>query len=542
MVVIAAAICTKLGKAIVSRQFVEITRSGIENLLSAFPKLIADNSKYYTYVDGPGVRYVYQILEENFYVVLITNKASNIIEDTKTLQLINSIIYQQCGTICEDQIVLNAFELIFALDEMISLGHQERITCSQVMQFLEMDSLEEKMAEMVRRSQEQEAAREGRRRVKEIERKKKAQMQHSVYSISSNSENFYGGSSLGEKIDEDRSHGIDTTPKELFNNPKQSGKVLSPGKALPTTKKNPNASSVRKGLKLSNAKLNEYQDIVHQELLTMDGQKDITNADEQEQLVTKGSMSDKTSEDEDQNFYITMNENLFAKLDREGKLKDMEVRGNFDILIHNSQYTQISVVFEPKKISNIPFEYKLHPNCDKQRFLEQNTIVLKDTNREFLVDASNMVLRWHATSQDTKHLPLLINCWSTSNPDVKTLFNLEYELCDVSLKIHDLIVSIRISTESVPRITSVDGKYLYNQGQRILAWKVPVIDSSNATGTIEFELDRCSSRDVESMFPVQATFYACSTMFGMKPANVVYRGDVLEYKFEPKLVAEYLIE
>lgn len=77
--------------ALVSRQFVEISRARIESLLTAFPKLVANSSKQYTFVDGPGVRFVYQPMDD-LYAVIITNKASNIVEDLETLQLITNIV------------------------------------------------------------------------------------------------------------------------------------------------------------------------------------------------------------------------------------------------------------------------------------------------------------------------------------------------------------------------------------------------------------------------------------------------------------------
>merc|ERR1712115_623264 len=76
-----ASIITRGGKIVVSRSFREIQRSRVEALLASFPKLASSGSgSQHTVVEANSVRYVWQNLDE-FYLVLITNVGSNILQD-----------------------------------------------------------------------------------------------------------------------------------------------------------------------------------------------------------------------------------------------------------------------------------------------------------------------------------------------------------------------------------------------------------------------------------------------------------------------------
>lgn len=145
MVVIAAAVLTKVGKLLLSRQFVDIPRVRIEGLLAAFPKLLAPG-QLHTFIETETVRYVYQPLD-SLYLLIITNKSSNILEDLETLRLLAKVIPEYCNSQSEDSVLASVFELVFAFDELVAGGYREKVTLSQVHTFLEMDSHEEKLFE-----------------------------------------------------------------------------------------------------------------------------------------------------------------------------------------------------------------------------------------------------------------------------------------------------------------------------------------------------------------------------------------------------------
>lgn len=68
------------------------------------------------------------------YLLLITNKQSNILEDLETLRMLSKLVPEYSPILDEESVASKAYEIIFAFDEVISLGHKENITVQQVKQ------------------------------------------------------------------------------------------------------------------------------------------------------------------------------------------------------------------------------------------------------------------------------------------------------------------------------------------------------------------------------------------------------------------------
>lgn len=72
----------------------------------------------------------------------------------------------------ESEIRENAFNLIFAFDEIVALGYRENVYLAQIRTYVEMDSQEEKVYLALRKSQEREAKNKMREKAKELQRQR----------------------------------------------------------------------------------------------------------------------------------------------------------------------------------------------------------------------------------------------------------------------------------------------------------------------------------------------------------------------------------
>lgn len=151
----------------ISRQYKQLTRTRVEGLLNTFPKLIPTNSQNTT-VETEAIRFLYQPIND-LYLVLITNKGSNILQDIETLNLFNRITIDIIKQFDQEIILNHAFDLLIAWDEIIELGYRDNNNFNQIKLLLEMDSHEEKIQEIIAKNKEMEAKEELKRRARQLE-------------------------------------------------------------------------------------------------------------------------------------------------------------------------------------------------------------------------------------------------------------------------------------------------------------------------------------------------------------------------------------
>eukprot|EP00828_Plagiopyla_frontata_P019862 TRINITY_DN2537_c0_g1_i3.p1 TRINITY_DN2537_c0_g1~~TRINITY_DN2537_c0_g1_i3.p1 ORF type:complete len:272 (-),score=48.60 TRINITY_DN2537_c0_g1_i3:106-921(-) len=171
MVILSIAICDKSGKLLLARQFHDFTKQELEEKIMNFPKQISSLQQH-TFIEANNVRYVYMPLN-NLYLLLLTNKNSNILEDLETLKLVHNIIRTACLEEVDEEVLMeNQFEILLMIDDILtSYGLRINITVNQLKNSLEMESAEEKLEIMQRKARENQAKEDAQKHALEIQKK-----------------------------------------------------------------------------------------------------------------------------------------------------------------------------------------------------------------------------------------------------------------------------------------------------------------------------------------------------------------------------------
>ncbi|KAL7237970.1 hypothetical protein ACSBR2_004136 [Camellia fascicularis] len=505
MVVIAVSITSKSGKALVSRQYVDMTRTRIEGLLAAFIKLV-EAGKQHTYVEAESVRFVYQPIE-SLYLLLITNRQSNILEDLETLRVLSKLVPEYSVSLDEDGICKTAFDLIFAFDEVMSLGHKENVTVAQVKQYCEMESHEERLHKLVMQNKIDETKDVMKRKASEIDKtriEKNRSEKGGFMSLqsmgSSRIESGFGSdmsiSSSGTGFGNGSGYGLSTDVESFSSKPK--GHPPSSATAPP------------KGLGMQLGKTQKANQFL--ESLKAEGEVIL------EDVRPSAGLSRSAVPPLTDPITLSVEEKLNVTLKRDGGVSNFDVQGTLSLQILNQEDGLIQVQIETGGNPGILF--KTHPNINKELFSNENILGLKDSNRPFPTGQSTDgvgLLKWRMQSVDESVVPLTINCWPSVSGN-ETYVSIEYEASSM-FDLQNVVISVPLpALREAPSVRQIDGEWRYDSRNSILAWSILLIDNSNRSGSMEFVVPPADS---SVFFPISVRFTAANTFSDLKVTNVL---------------------
>ncbi|KAG8716760.1 hypothetical protein FRC08_008850 [Ceratobasidium sp. 394] len=526
MVVLAASICTKGGKPVISRQFRDMARSRIDGLLASFPKLIPANSQH-TSIEAQDVRYVYQPLEE-LYILLITNKGSNILQDIETLHLLARVVSDLCRSADEREIVRNAFELLGAFDEVVNLGYREQVGLAQVRSILEMESHEEKIQEIIAKNKEAEAKEELKRRAKQLEMQRR-EAQQRARAGGGGGGSSYLNPGMG-------SGGYSSVPR--FEPPAERRAVSpQPSSLKPAFK----ASGMKLGKK---AKQSDLLDALGGELATPEASAPSTPLPTD--LSSSATLPPQPSGPAvpEESVHVVIRERVKATILRDGRPKELEIMGDLDLKVNDSADARVKLVMAPVGAGGEGAQFKQHPNVAKFAggVGVGGEVKLKDPARGFPVGQPLGVLKWRWGSKDESGIPLSINCWPSPAGDGTCEVNIEWELENKELELQDVTISIPLPSGAYPTVASHTGSWTINPSTHSLDWTTPQVSAdTETTGSLEFSV---GGDDAEAFFPVKVDFKSEKSLIGVEVESVQRVSDAGSVEFSKEMrvgVEQYLI-
>lgn len=116
----------------------------------------------------------------------------------------------------------------------------------------------------------------------------------------------------------------------------------------------------------------------------------------------------------------------------------------------------------------------------------------------------------------TTDKPITVNCWPSADSGNLTV-NLEYELENTSLSLHNVVISIPLPAGAEPSITEAPahGSYAINPMTGRLEWTIEEVSEAAGTtsGSMEFE---CDGDDADACFPVGVDFVSQKGICGVE--------------------------
>lgn len=505
MVIISSTICTKAGKILVARQYTNISRLTLEEYIRNFPKSISANQQH-TFVEHDNIRYIYLPLETTMYLVLITNRNSNIIEDLETIRLVHKVVLDICTYgVSEPTIQKNSFEILLAFDDVISFGYRESVTLNQVQNSLTMDSSDEKLHLMLLKARMNEAKEAAKKAQLEMKKKQK--------------DPSYKPGPGGFSSDSSESFKKGGEPEVVVNT---ETKYVAPQKE---SKGNVNTAP-KKGLQI----------IKKKESKAIPTEISKGNAEEINEMIKEQETEKKKTEYNPLQAPVSVEceEKLVCVLQRDGALSNFEVKGELFLLIRDPSKGNCAVYLQPEA-NNKTVSLKPNPLFNRQKWTEKFALAPKDLKDSFNAGQKINCLKYRYASTSMDDVPFRFNYW----------FNEGSITCEVEFNsdqsripnIDNLVIFFGFPASETPEVKSVENGD-YEVSDAVFRWTTSRLDSSNNTSNIEIAFS--PKVTPEDIFPFNVDFKLDYNFYklGIKGAALVTDETPIGCDFAPTLSVE----
>lgn len=532
-----------------SRQYVEISRGRIEGLITAFNRLIVDilkndTERQDTTIETESVRYLYQILD-NITIVIITSKGSNVLEDLSTLNICAKVVGAYCrGGMQERDIVTNFIDIVFAFDQIVTpFGYKDNnhLTLGQIKSIVEMDSHDEKLAELNEEAKMRAAKSLARQKAAEFKEARDRAMKAGIAGRSISSADIAPYPS---------SAGIPAASQAVPAAPVPSAAAPAPSGPVSYSYNAPVAGGAQPGRptglvlgmkKPQNSLLSKIaeEEQLHNNILTSP-----TTAPLDQVGGASGSgpqiKENEQSETQIDDLHIIINEGVSISALSDGSIQSLEVKGDLSVLASTPSAASALIAVEGQDPA---YQWKAHPQIDKARWASEGVLVGR---RPFPVGSPIAVLKWHVAAAgagvNESDVPLGVSCWPSPAPEGGMTVSLEYDMREGVRELDNVVVEIPCGN-GVARIDQVDGEDAQIV-EGVIVWRIGKVTAQNASGSIEFEVPQIN--DTKELFPVNVRFDAVVPFSGIRMAGArMSADDDTEVRYSQQInakVVKYTIE
>jgi len=423
-----------------------------------------------------------------------------------------------------------------AFDEIVSLGYRESVSLNQVKDIIKMDSQEENLQEIIRKNKEEHAQMHAMTRATEIALSRAKNGGQYTSGISSGDSSRGGRPGDNVYIPTQSSQGSGGKYSGISSASSSRGGSDSPV-PISTGSSTPSSTGDKKNVKQQARPSNLGQMILNRPNKKKQGSSllnDLTatgdiSAQAREQVEPQAgsakheilSVAEQQKKAKREDIHTEVKETLQVEMNRDGGLNSLDVKG--EMFLHIAENANGFIKVRLANDLKDGFVSKTHPNIDKKQFTDEHCLALKKSDKPFPTGNPLKILTWRSQGNfDETILPFTVNCWP--NPSAgETSISVEYNLQDTSVELHNVVITVPIPSSNVSVENSDVGTYKIDQKNSAFVWSFDLIDSSCASGSIEFIVRERA--DEATFFPVDVTFTTESLISGVEINDVLSVND-----------------